>query len=95
MKSGFRTSEFALAAAWWALAALAIVASSFMDWPLALAFAPCASIVAYMAGLVCNNYAENRWQLKAAPLIHKEEEDNKPKFGFGRFVASEEEESEE
>lgn len=90
MKSGFRTSEFAVTAGWWGLTAVVAIVPFFLPWPHSLAMAPCTTLLVYMSGMIANNYSENRWQMKAGKALREQEQQGeKPAFGFGRYVASE------
>lgn len=101
MRTGFRTSEFLLAAKW-SLATVGLLAWLLhhppQTWPGAAVCIPLA-VLAWMAGAVTNNYGENRFQLKARaqPQAPSPEDAERGPMGFGALagLANNEEEEEE
>ena len=93
MQTGWKTSEFWLAAKW-SLATAGLLAWLVHNppacWIGSLAIGLPLAVMAYMAGVVVNNYGENRFQLKARDGMRPQEDERGP-MGFGRYVQEERE----
>lgn len=102
MRPGYRTTEFWLAAHWMMVAtgsAAHLLLSPPATWTGAVATAVAVGTLVYFAGVINNNYSENRFLQKSAGRLKQqgrsEEEETRPAFGFGRFIEVETEEGEQ
>lgn len=90
MKAGWRTSEFWIASHWALIGAGSVATLLSLPWPAALCALPAVCVVVWMAGVVTNNYTENRFQLKARQMPAPDGPAEPARtMGFGRYVAPE------